>query len=147
MLNAVQIQQLAHWLHVRRVPVLPRLLKLLIFLLYNSVLDPSTVIGSGSRLAYGGIGVVVHARARIGRNVTISQGVTIGGRNRSMDVPVIEDDVFLAPGSKILGPITVGTGSVVGANAVVVHDVPPRSIVAGVPARVLRTNIDRKDFI
>lgn len=147
MLNAVLIQQLAHWLYVRHVPLIPQVLKLLIFLLYNSVLDPSTEIGKGSHLAYGGIGVVVHARTRIGRNVTISQGVTIGGRNRSVEVPVIEDDVYLAPGSKILGPITVGFGSVVGANAVVVHDVPPRSIVAGVPARVLRTDIDRKDYI
>ncbi len=147
MLNAVLVQQLAHWLHARHVPVLPRLLKLLIFLLYNSVLDPSTAIGKGSRLAYGGIGVVVHARARIGRNVTIAQGVTIGGRSRSAEVPVIEDDVYLAAGSKILGAITIGAGSVVGANAVVIQDVPPRSIVAGVPARVIRRDIDRRDFI
>ncbi len=88
MLNAVLVQQWAHWLHRHHVPVLPRLLKLLIFLVYNSVLDPSTSFGEGSRLAYGGIGVVVHARARIGRRVTIAQGVTIDqGHCRYPDTP------------------------------------------------------------
>jgi serine O-acetyltransferase len=61
-------------------------------------------------------------------------------------VPVIEDECFIGAGAKILGPVRIGTGSVIGANAVVIHDVPPHSVVVGVPARVIRKDIEIEDY-
>jgi serine O-acetyltransferase len=97
-------------------------------------------------LAHGGNGVVIHPRARVGRNVIIHQQVTIGGSGKSGGVPVIEDDVYLGAGCKVLGDVTVGHNSLVGANAVVTKSVPPRCIVAGVPARVIREDVDAHDI-
>ena len=62
----------------------------------------------------------------------------IGGRSHIYEVPVIEDLVEIGVGAKVLGPIRVGRGAVIGANAVVLHDVPPGAVVVGIPARVLR---------
>ena len=76
----------------------------------------------------------------------VSNGVTIGGRNESPNVPRIEDDVFIATGAKILGDVTIGEGSVIGANAVVIRSVPPRCIAVGVPARISRENISVRDL-
>jgi len=81
----------------------------------------------------------VHPRAIIGERVRINPGVVIGGRSGHKPVPVIEDDVEIGVGAKVLGPVRVGRGAVVGANAVVLHDVPPGAVVVGIPARILRT--------
>ncbi|MGH9350950.1 MAG: serine O-acetyltransferase, partial [Terriglobia bacterium] len=70
----------------------------------------------------------------------------IGGRNQEPEVPLIEDNVFIAAGAKVLGNIVVGSGSVVGANAVVIRSVPPRCVAAGVPARIIRENINVRDI-
>jgi len=72
--------------------------------------------------------------------------VTIGGRLKISGVPVIGNDVYIATGAKILGPITIGNNSVVGANAVVIHNVPENTVVAGLPAKVIESNINPKEF-
>lgn len=100
----------------------------------------------GVKFAYGGIAIVVHARAVIGKNCIIGQCVTIGGRSKHYEVPVIGDNVYIGAGAKILGPITIGNNSVIGAGAVVLKSVPANSIVAGAPARVIKTGIDPKNF-
>jgi serine O-acetyltransferase len=140
-MNAVDIHRVGRWFHDRNLRLPARICEKLIFLLYNSVVPVEVEIGPRSELAYGGMGVVLHKDVRIGEHVLICQHVTIGGRSHSLRVPVIEDECYLGPGSAILGPITIGAGSIVGANAVVLADVPPRTIVAGVPARVIRRDI------
>lgn len=72
--------------------------------------------------------------------------MTIGGRLKISGVPVIGNDVYIATGAKILGPITIGNNSVVGANAVVIHNVPENTVVAGLPAKVIESNINPKEF-
>lgn len=96
----------------------------------------------GTTLAYGGVGVVIHKDAKIGQNCVIESNVTIGGRNNDPNVPVIGDNVFIGTGARIIGNVHVGDNSIIGANAVVLHDVPERCSVAGVPARILHENID-----
>ena len=77
-------------------------------------------------------GIVIHARTLIGRRVVIMQQVTLGGKDRGVDLaPVIEDDVYIGAGAKVLGPVRVGRGAVIGANAVVTRDVPPGCTVVG----------------
>lgn len=145
-MNAISLYRVGHWCHQRRIPILPRLLHRLLFLLFNSSIPMSAEIGEGTVLCYGGMGVVLHQHCRIGRNVVIAQQVTVGGRSRRGAVPVIEDRCYIGAGARILGPIRVGAGSVVGANAVVIEDVPPCSVVVGVPARVVRSDIDILEY-
>lgn len=117
----------------------------LIALLRNSSVPLSAKLGK-VMFGYGGIGVIVHAQCKIGDYVTIGGNVTIGGGKSSIqpdgktrNVPHIEDRVYIATGAKILGGITVGHHSVIGANAVCVKDVPPYSVVAGNPAKIIKT--------
>jgi serine O-acetyltransferase len=137
-MNAIGLYRVGNWLHRHRVPLLPRVVYYLTFLIFNSAIPPSCRIGSGSRFAYGGIGVVLHSRCRIGKGVLIGQNVTIGGSFGS-EVPTIGDNVFIGPGVRIIGGIHVGSNVVLGANAVVIQDIPDNCVAAGVPARVLRT--------
>jgi glycosyltransferase involved in cell wall biosynthesis/serine acetyltransferase len=144
--NPVSFYRAARWFHLRRVPLVPRFLGRLCILIFHCYIPHTVEIGQGFEVGYWGLGIVIHPRVKIGQNVFVSNGVTIGGRNERPEVPRIDDDVYIATGAKILGNITIGTGSVIGANAVVIRDVPPRSIAVGVPARISRENIDSHDY-
>jgi serine O-acetyltransferase len=91
-------------------------------------------IGGGLMMTHPN-GVVIHPKARIGPNCLIMQQVTVG-KNRQK-LPVIGGHVDIGPGAKVLGGITIGDHAQIGANAVVLHDVPPWAVVAGIPARVI----------
>lgn len=109
---------------------------------YNSRVPYEAKIGAGTRLGIGGVGVVIHPKSIIGQNCVIGQQVTIGGRVNGTGFPVIGDNVFIAPGSKVLaGPI--GSNVVIGANSVVLSSVPDNCVVAGVPARILSRDISK----
>lgn len=139
MLNAYYFYLLSHWLHKKHIPLLPKLITLLIFLIYNSKIPASAVLGKGTRFGYGGIGVVVHARTVVGQNCTIGQQVTIGGGNSHYPgLPLIGDNVYISKGAIVFGGITIGNNVTIGANAVVNKPVPDNAIVAGVPAKIIR---------
>lgn len=99
-------------------------------------IPPEAKVGGGLRV-YHGQGLVVHRNARIGRNVTLRQNTTIGVREDDYSAPTIEDSVDVGANAVIIGAITIGARSRVGAGAVVIHDVPPDSVVVGNPARIL----------
>jgi serine O-acetyltransferase len=99
---------------------------------------PRHVFGPGLSLAHYG-SVVVNGRAHVGRNARVHSCVNIGEADGK--VPRIGDNVYLGPGAKLFGDISVGDGAVIGANAVVNRDVPPRVMVGGVPARVIREDV------
>ena len=96
-------------------------------------------IGDGLFIDHG-TGVVIGETAEVGDNVTIYQGVTLGGTGFATGKrhPTVEDNVTIGSGAKLLGPITIGHGSKIGANSVVIHDVPPNSTVVGVPGHPVR---------
>jgi serine acetyltransferase/CelD/BcsL family acetyltransferase involved in cellulose biosynthesis len=145
-MSALTLYRIGHWCYRRRIPIVPALIYRLIYLLHRAVIPMSAEIGEGCELAYWGMGVVLHERCKIGRYVTLGHEVTIGGRSRRWGVPVIEDRCVIGAGAKLLGPIHIGAASVVGANAVVLNDVPAGTVVAGAPARVVRTDIDINDY-
>jgi serine O-acetyltransferase len=101
-------------------------------------IHPAAVIGRRLFIDHG-MGVVIGETARIGDDVTLYHGVTLGGTTwkREQRHPVLGDDVVVGAGAKVLGPIEVATGSRIGSNAVVIKDVPENSVVVGVPGRVV----------
>jgi len=101
-------------------------------------IHPAATIGPGLFIDHA-IGVVIGETAVVGADVTIYQGVTLGGTSLEAGKrhPTVENRVTIGAGAKILGPVTVGSGSRIGANAVVVRDVPPDSVVVGVPGQVI----------
>lgn len=100
-------------------------------------IHPAVPIGKGFFIDHG-MGVVIGETAEIGDNVTIYHGVTLGGRSlqRVKRHPTIGNNVVIGAGATVLGPVVVGEGSRIGAGSVVVKDVPPNSVVVGVPGRV-----------
>jgi len=137
-LDAITFYRAAQSFQNFHVPFIPWALEKLTLLIFRCVIPRRCTIGEGTELGYGGIAVVIHERAHIGRRVMISPCVTIGGRSGKVEVPVIEDDVFIGSGAKILGDVRIGRGAQIGANAVVLHSVPAGAVVAGVPARIIR---------
>lgn len=133
----LRLHALSRWLWLRRVPLLPRLIYLFIRIVFSAVVPPSAKIGRGVVLGYAGLGIVIHRRAVIGDGVNIGAKVTIGGRSGLQQVPVLESEVMVGSGAQILGPVTIGQGARIGANAVVLRDVPAGATAVGVPARII----------
>ena len=128
--QAVVLHRLAHWFKSHGVPALGPAVARLNQFLTGVEIGPAATIGAGLMIVHGQ-GIVVGGYARIGRNATLLQQVTIGSPSpdRRERMPVIGDDVFLAAGARLIGAITVGDGSFVGVNAVVTQDVPAGSRV------------------
>ena len=137
--HAVLAHRVAHALFEARVPFLPRLIAGLSRALTGIEIHPAARIGKGLFIDHG-MGVVIGETAEIGDNVTIYQGVTLGGTGFATGKrhPSVEDNVTIGSGAKLLGPITIGHGSKIGANTVVIHDVPPNSTVVGNPGHPVR---------
>ncbi|OGB04492.1 MAG: hypothetical protein A3E25_17935 [Burkholderiales bacterium RIFCSPHIGHO2_12_FULL_69_20] len=136
----MNIYRLSHWLHRHRIPVLPTLLKALNRIVFAVVPPPSATLGRGVLLSYHGLGTVIHRKAVIGDRAVIGTGVTIGGRAGSELVPVIGEGAMIGSGAKVLGPVRVGRFASIGANAVVLSDIPDFAVAVGVPAKVVRLN-------
>jgi serine O-acetyltransferase len=135
----IQLYRLAHWLYRHGIPRLPDLLNGLNRRLNGIELHPAAEIGDNLMIIHP-VGIVVGGQAKIGRNVKIFQGVSLGYRRGPIPGdghPTVEDDVIIAAGAKLLGPITIGRGAVIGANAVVLDSVPAFATAVGVPARIL----------
>lgn len=141
-MNAITPYKLARQLYLSRIPVLPKLIYYLMFLVYNSSIPFKAEIGRGTRFGYGGMGVVIHERSRIGEDCIISQQVTIGGRAGHINPPRVGNRVYVGAGAKLIGDIDIGDECVIGTNSVVMQNVPNRSVVAGIPARIIKSNID-----
>ena len=136
------IHYLSHYLYCNGIPLIPSLIANFNRLVFSCYIGPGAKIGRHVVLGYGGLGCVIHGGCIIGDNVHIGSGVTIGGRSKIAEVPIIGNNTVIGSGAKILGPIKIGDECAIGANAVVLTDVMARSVVAGVPAVVKKTNID-----
>jgi serine O-acetyltransferase len=139
--HALLAHRIAHALAAARVPVLPRLIAYLVRTLTGVEIHPAARIGRGLFIDHG-MGVVIGQTAEIGDDVTLYQGVTLGGTGFACGKrhPTVQDNVTIGSGAKLLGPITIGHGAKIGANAVVIHDVPPNSTVVGNPGHPVRVD-------
>src|ERR1700739_2756199 len=137
--HALLAHRVAHALHDARVPVAPRAIAAVSRSLTGIEIHPAARIGEGFFIDHG-MGVVIGETAEIGRDVTLYQGVTLGGTGFATGKrhPTVQDNVTIGSGAKLLGPITVGHGSKIGAGSVVIHDVPPNSPVVGNPGHPVR---------
>ena len=145
-MKLINLYRIGRWFYDRKIPIIPKIIYAFQYLLFNCHVPISAKIGKGTALGYGGIGVVIHDRAVIGENCVIGTNVTIGGTSKIYGVPKIGNYVQLSTGSKILGDITIGDHVVVGANAVVIRDVPSNCVVAGVPAKIIKEGILLSDY-
>ncbi len=137
-LHALWMHRAAHWLWEKKVPVVPRLISHLNRFLTGIEIHPGAKFGKGVFIDHG-MGVVIGETSEIGDYVTLYQGVTLGGtgKEKGKRHPTVGRNVVIAAGAKVLGPITIGDDSKVGAGAVVIRDVPPRCTVVGVPGKVV----------
>lgn len=135
--HAVLWYRFTHWLWHHKLKLFARWLSSMVRFFTSIEIHPGASIGEGFFIDHG-IGVVIGETTDIGRNVTLYQGVTLGGTSWKKEKrhPTIEDNVVIGAGAILLGPIRVGQNSRVGANSVVVKDVPPHSTVVGVPGKL-----------
>lgn len=141
-MSAIKLYRIANKLYKLKIPIIPQIFYRLIYIINNCHIHYATEIGDGTNIAYGGIGVVIHKKAKIGKNCIVSSCTTIGGRSNINDLPVIGDNVYIGTGARILGNVVVGNNVIIGANAVVINSIPDNCIVAGVPAKVIKENIN-----
>ncbi|MCL4458675.1 MAG: serine O-acetyltransferase [Chloroflexi bacterium] len=137
-LHAVWIHRIAHWLHVHRVPVIPRLISHLNRLLTGIEIHPGARIGRRLFIDHG-MGIVIGETAEIGDDVTMYQGVTLGGASlqKGKRHPTIGNNVIIGAGAKLIGSIVVGNNVTIGAGSVVLRDVPDNCTAVGVPAKIV----------
>lgn len=136
--HARQFHRLAHTLFRWHVPVLPRLLSHISRFLTGIEIHPGAKIGEGFFIDHG-MGVVIGETSEIGDNVTLYQGVTLGGTShqRTKRHPTLGSNVVVGVGAQLIGNITIGDNAKVGAGSVVVTSVPANATVVGVPGRVV----------
>lgn len=136
--HAIWWYRLAHWLWDRKARLLARGVAHLARFLTGVEIHPAARIGPGCFIDHG-MGVVIGETAEIGRDVTLYHGVTLGGTSlaKGKRHPTLRDDVVVGAGAKVLGPVEIGAGSRIGANAVVVKNVPPDVVVVGVPGEIV----------
>ncbi len=140
-IHALLAHRTAYALHEAGVPLLPRAISMLSRALTGIEIHPAAKIGEGLFIDHGA-GVVIGETADIGDNVTMYQGVTLGGTGFATGKrhPTVQDNVTIGSGAKLLGPITIGHGAKIGANSVVITDVPPSSTVVGNPGHPVRVD-------
>ncbi len=145
--KAVFFYRIANFFHLAGFHLLAKIISQLIRFFTGIEIHPGAKIGKNLFIDHG-MGVVIGETSEIGNNVTIYHAVTLGGISPSIDSerqrhekrhPTIGDDVVIGSGAQIIGPIKVGNGSRIAANAVVVNDVPEGSTMVGVPAKVIKS--------
>ncbi len=142
--HALLFYRFAHWLWKKRIPFVPRALSQFARFVTGIEIHPGASIGSGLFIDHG-MGVVIGETTEIGDNVTLFQGVTLGGtgKQRGKRHPTLGSHVVVGAGAKVLGPIKIGDYVKIGANTVLLQDVPDHSTVVGIPGKIVRIKDER----
>jgi serine O-acetyltransferase len=139
--HAITVHRIVHELWKAKIPILPRFIAELVHRITGIDIHPGATIGKGFFIDHG-TGVVIGGTAIVGENVTLYQGVTLGGTSleHKKRHPTLGDNVIVGSGAAVLGDIVIGDNVKIGANSVVVKDVAPNSTVVGIPGRVVLLN-------
>jgi serine O-acetyltransferase len=143
---AQMLHRPAHWMYRHRLKLLARMLSQFVRFATGVEIHPGAVIGKRCFIDHG-MAVVIGETTEIGDDVTIYQGVTLGGTGKDVGKrhPTIGNRVIVSSGAKILGPFRVGDDSKIGAGSVVLEEVPPNCTVVGIPGRIVRKNIHKAE--
>lgn len=137
-MNSMTIYRIARSFRLRRLGPVASFFDMVNYLIFGCIVPSHANIGHGTRIEHRGVAVVINRKTVVGKRCSIGAQVVLGGRGKNKaGAPVIGDDVYLGAGSKILGPVRIGHGAVIGANSVVLTDVPNGATAVGIPARVL----------
>lgn len=147
-LHAVLFYRMTNKLYKRKWFVLARVISQIVRNFTGIEIHPGATIGKGLFIDHG-MGIVIGETAEVGDNVTIYHGVTLGGTGKDTGKrhPTVGDNVLIGAGSKILGPIKIGSNSKIGANSVVLKEVPENSTVVGIPGKVVNKPQEKVTFI
>lgn len=150
-LHAIWSHRIAHWFFKRKFFFIARSISQISRFFTGIEIHPGAKIGRRFFIDHG-MGVVIGETCEIGNDVTLYQGVTLGGtgKEKGKRHPTLEDGVLVATGAKVLGSITIGANSKIGAGSVVLKEVPPNATVVGIPGKVVmidgvRTNAKKLD--
>ncbi len=145
-LHAILIHRCSHFLYNKKFFVTARIISTISRFLTGIEIHPGAKIGKGLFIDHG-MGIVIGETAEIGDNVTIFHGSTLGGTGKDTGKrhPTVGNNVIISAGSKILGPIEIGDNSKIGANAVVLKEVPKDCTVVGIPGKIVKRNGIRVD--
>lgn len=139
---ALVFYRIGNYFHRAGIPLIPRLCTIVGRLVFGSYIPSECRIGRRCKVAYGGSGIVIHPKAVLGDDCLLSPGVIIGGRAGSPSLPRIGNSVSIFPGAAVLGNIVIADGAIIGANAVVVGDVPAEARVVAPKARIIPKSLD-----
>ncbi|MDO4581955.1 MAG: serine O-acetyltransferase EpsC [Bacillota bacterium] len=142
--HAIVWHRIAHFFYRCRLFLLARLFSQLGRFFTGIEIHPGAKIGKNLFIDHG-MGIVIGETAEIGDNCTLYHGVTLGGTGKDVGKrhPTIGDNVLIGAGAKVLGPFTVGEGSMIGANSVVLREIPPHTTVTGIPGRAVKQKQQR----
>jgi serine O-acetyltransferase len=142
----IRLHKSSRWLLQRGWRRPSRIIERAIRLVYAARIPAEADIDPSVHFSHNALAVVITKKARIGPRCHIGMHVLLGSRWPLRGGPILEADVIVHAGAKIIGPVTVGAGSVIGANAVVLDDVPPRSLAVGVPAVIKKSGLRIEDY-
>lgn len=147
-LHAIWFHRISHALYKRGWVLIPRMISNFARFLTGIEIHPGATIGEGLFIDHG-TGIVIGETAEIGNNVTLYQGVTLGGTGKDLGKrhPTLGNNVMVGAGAKVLGPFRVGNNARIAANAVVLREVPDNATVVGVPGRIVRLSGEKLDHI
>lgn len=135
--------KISNWFYRHHLPLCAACGRFIVRVVFSADVPYNLTIGQGTKFPHCALGSLFHPDSVIGENCVILHGVTLGGRAGHNGLPVIENNVWIGAHAIVLGNITIGHNSIVGAGSVVLKDVPPYTIVAGNPARIIK-RIDRE---
>lgn len=139
----VRLQNLAHRMHTNSFgSLLARTIELAIRIICSAHLPPAAKISPSTHFSHNGLGVIIHPLSEIGANCIIGPHVVLGGRAPLHGAPILSENVTVHAGAKLIGDIHIGDGCVIGANAVVTKNLPSNCVAVGIPAEIIKTDID-----
>lgn len=143
MSKIMRAYKIMYILNKKKIPILPSIIQKYIRFVFSAEIPKTCILQEGVELVHGGLGVVIHDHAIVGKGTRIYPHVVIGGRAvESIDIsnrrsPIIGENVFVGAGACIIGNVKIGNNANVGANAVVLSDVPDYATAVGIPARII----------